>query len=142
MATIETAVRKRIISDVTLASLVGERVYPLVAPEGAVYPLVVYQIISSSRITAHFEEGKDSGATGLIRNRFQFTVVGKTYDDVSEVAEALKSLWDAWKGDIVVDGDTVAVQHSFVDNEAGEYGQSGENKSIRIDVFIMYLKEI
>lgn len=136
MATIEQAVRQRIISDATLEPLIGERVYPLVAPEGAEYPLVVYQVVSSSRIPAH------SGPTGLIRNRFQLTVLGKTYDDVSEVAEPLKTLWDAWKGSITVGGDTIAVQHSFVDNEAGEYGQSGENKSIRIDVFIMHLKEI
>lgn len=142
MALLEEALFSRITGNVTLAGLIGTRCYPLVAPEGAEYPLIVYQIISESRIDAHFNPDLGHGQTGLVRSRVQFTVVGKSYGELTPVITVLRSLFDAWKGTITIGVDTFPVEHSFLDNFSADYGQSGENYQATLDVFIMYRKEV
>jgi hypothetical protein len=136
MATLEEAIYTRCMADGTLSGLISTRLYPLNAPEGAVYPCVVYQVISGGRINAHAVSG--SGATGLKRNRVQFTIIGTSYSNAVAVKNALIALWDAKKLTVTVGAGTVYIDNSFIDTERSDYGQLGENNSFQVDIRFLY----
>src|SRR5919106_6592949 len=72
---------------ITLLQGRGANVYPLVAPEKAAYPLIVYQRVSTAPIRSH------AGAV-MDRARFQVAIWSNKYEQVVEIAESIKDTVD------------------------------------------------
>lgn len=92
MAVIEELLRARLIADATVGGLVGQRVYPVVAPAKATLPAITYQRISGMRVQSH------DGPTGLARPRFQFACMAKTYSGAKTLANAVRRCLDGYGG--------------------------------------------
>lgn len=75
-----------------ISALVGTRIYPLVAPEGAVMPCIVYQRIGGSRVVSH------SGDSELARPRIQVSAWAETYDEAKSIAEAVVAATSGYSG--------------------------------------------
>ncbi len=79
-------------ADAVLASYVGDRVYPVVLPQGTGKPAAYYRIVSSPRI--HTLDGGAGGAAP----RVQFGLCSYRYTDVPAMTRALKRLIDGFTG--------------------------------------------
>lgn len=86
----------------------GNRVYPLLFPEGGTLPAVVYQVMpGEGALTTHADArgGADPLPVGFTRVRVQFGCWGASYDEAEALGEELVAKLDgfhgAW-GDLVV----------------------------------------
>lgn len=73
-----------------VSDLVANRIHPGHAPQGSSPPYIVYRRISSIRFP-HM-----AGASGLVRDRFQFDLYGSTAASVEAVRDALRSWLDGY----------------------------------------------
>lgn len=55
--------------DATIAAIVGTRIYPVIAPNSAVAPFLVYNVISGQAVSTF------SGASGYVKKRVQISSV-------------------------------------------------------------------
>ena len=67
-----------------------DRVYPLVAPDGALRPYIVFQRISANA------QNILSGASGLTNTRLQVDVYATTYAQAQGIAAAIDALMAGW----------------------------------------------
>lgn len=110
MAAMEEALVTRVTSGVAVAALIGTRMYPLVVPQDVALPAIAYQRISSKPIMAH------GGPVGLTRARVQLTLVGRSYAEVKELADAVRARLNGLRG--TVGG--VMIEAIILDNEADD----------------------
>lgn len=112
-----------------LTALVDSRIYPLQAPEDAIYPLVVYQRISGPRVYSH------DGASGLAHPRFQITSWGEIYPDAKAVAKQVRLALSGYAGTM---GDDVDVDAAFLVNELERYDPETKRWGVIQDYIIWH----
>jgi hypothetical protein len=95
---VESEFRDLLAGDGGVSALVGSgstaRVYPLVAPEGAARPLVVYQGISADVVP-----DEDNGR--YVFQRFQVSCLAESYAEMKALAEAVKSALAGYAGGLI-----------------------------------------
>jgi hypothetical protein len=89
---IEQAFFARLAGFAGLAALVGARIYPVLAPEAAAAPFVVYQRITGERIDSL------SGPSGMATPRFQVDVYATSYAASRAIAEQVRLALDNFRG--------------------------------------------
>jgi len=111
MAEFEQALQSRLTSYSGLSALVGTRVYPVIAPQGATRPFVTYQRISGDRMDGMTQ------AHGIAEPVIQIDCWGNTYTSVKAVAAQVRAalLRTAWTEDSV---DTL---DAFLESEIDGY---------------------
>lgn len=82
--TIEQAIYEALTENAGVTALVGTRVYPVIAPQAATLPLIVYTLISGQQEESH------SGASGLARPRYQFDCYAETITAAFALGEAVR----------------------------------------------------
>lgn len=81
-----------------LSSLVDNRIYPIVLPQGPLLPAVTYQRVSGEREETH------DGPSGLARPRFQVSCWAQilpgvnAFDQARAVAEQVRLALDGYQG--------------------------------------------
>jgi len=85
-------IRTLILSDPAVSGLVGNRVYPQIAPEGATYPLVVYSQILRVDPTGL------STPLSLSTVSYEFTAWAESYITAHDVEVALVNLLNKYRG--------------------------------------------
>ena len=88
----EAFLYQRLTSQTAVYSLVGTRVYPLIAPQGTPMPLVVYQRTSVERPQSL------AGNVGNPVVTLQLTSYGTSYTSVKSIARAVRLAVDNWTG--------------------------------------------
>ncbi len=124
---IEEALFAHLSADAGVAALVGNRIYPIEAPQEAVLPYVVYQRISGPRVRSH------SGPSHLAQPRFQITGAAATYPSLRAVMNAVRVALDGFRG-TMGSGPGVDVGGAFVENEL----DSEEGFVSRLDVTLWH----
>jgi hypothetical protein len=85
--TVEQVVRERLLADVTLAALVGTRVYMLKLPQKPTLPAVRVQLITEPR--GYQLRGEDGAVRSRVQvDAYQYETATDPYDSVSDVADA------------------------------------------------------
>lgn len=109
----EQVVKHRIETDPALARMVGFRVYPIVAPVSAALPFITYQraLIERSQTL--------SQPMGIPKVSVQLDVYAATYEQGRELADALRSRLDGWRGSAY----GVSVEHVALDGERDGFVQ-------------------
>lgn len=87
---VESVIYDRLAADATLAALVGNRIYPIRAPQEAVLPLVVYQRIGGATVNG------STAVSGTSNPQFQIDCISGTYGDAKRVADAVRSSLNKW----------------------------------------------
>lgn len=88
----EAFLYQRMTSQTAVSSLIGTRVYPLLAPQGTPLPLVVYQRLSVDRPQSL------TGNVGSPVITLQITSYGTSYTNVKSIARAVRLAVDGWTG--------------------------------------------
>jgi hypothetical protein len=83
----------RVSGDAGVAALVGTRVYPLLAPQGAAYPFIRYQKISRVGEAVAFD-----AVNGVVNARFQFDAYAVTFTEARAIQDAVRACLDDWRG--------------------------------------------
>jgi hypothetical protein len=88
----ETGLYSYLISKTAITALVATRIYPLIAPEGAAYPFLIYQRIS----TQH--EHNMAGSSGLATATVQLDAYSDTYAEAKSIGNAIRTALDGYRG--------------------------------------------
>lgn len=88
-----------------VADLVGDRIYPLRAPQGAALPYLTYQVISGLRV-----RNLTDGPCGMGNPRLQLDCWAATYAGVRALAEAVRGT----KAETQLDGYTGTMNGTWV----------------------------
>lgn len=120
MSVIEEALTARLGAVAAVTALVGGRIYPVRAPEGAATPFLVYQRISAlPRISAF---GVDAG---IAQPRFQVTAWAATYAAAKGAATAVRQALQRYRGTVLgveILDVFVELDEDLRDDEAKLYG--------------------
>lgn len=81
---IEVALRSHLLARAALVALIGERIFPAAAPQGAVLPRVVYQRVTTDAVQSL------RGASGLEGARIQLDAYAATYAQAAAIAHEIK----------------------------------------------------
>lgn len=111
MAELEQAFWFTIQNDATVAALVVSRVYPVLAPQGAVLPYATFQRISTLRV---YHMG---GATGLARVRMQADCYAADYPGAKALATAVRGALEAQRGNLGDTGKTVKFRMMHLEDD-------------------------
>lgn len=97
----ETGVRLLLVNDSGVSALVSSRVYPGQAPEGAAFPLVVYD---RPEEVGHSNMG---GGAGLVEFELMLVAYGYTLAEAQAVGAAMKAKLNGYKGAVSSGSDSV-----------------------------------
>jgi hypothetical protein len=82
---IEQSLYSALTNDSTVSALVSTRIYPVIAPQSAALPMIVYQRVSTVPVTSI------DGDSGLDSVRMQVSCWAKTYAETKSLAAAVRS---------------------------------------------------
>jgi len=88
----EAFLYQRLTSQTAVSSLIGNKVFPMIAPAGTALPLVVYQRVSVQR------EQSLMGPIGVPVITIQLTSYDTSYTSVKSIARAVRLAVDGWTG--------------------------------------------
>jgi hypothetical protein len=107
----EAVLRSAIIADTSLASLVGSRVYPVIAPASASLPFVTWR-------RSGIQRSQTLGAPmGVPRLSVEYAVYAATYEAAREVADRMRVVLDGYGGTV----DNVVVRQVSLEQESDDF---------------------
>lgn len=90
---LETGIYKLLSANSAVAALVGTRIYPVIVPEGATFPAVVYQRIDTARNANTFDNSAE-----LPVARMQITCWAENFADVVSLQVAVQNVLAGFHG--------------------------------------------
>jgi len=130
---IEQAIKKELLTDSGITSLIGERLYYVKAPQDVTKPYIVFLKASGPREYSH------DGVSKLAHPRFQFSCFATTYYEAKQIAEAIRAAIEAFSGTMGGDGG-VEVGSCFYINESDIYEEDTRLFHVAVD-YLIYHKE-
>lgn len=89
---IESSLRTFLLAQAGVAAIVGTRVYPMVMPQGAAVPCIVYQRVNDNPV-------HDCGGRGTIGNfLIQLDAYADTFKGARDLGEAVRVCLDCYRG--------------------------------------------
>jgi hypothetical protein len=88
----EAVLRSALIANATVAGLVSNRVYPVVAPASAALPFVTWRRVAIRR------QQTLGAPMGMPVTSVEYSIYGATYEQAREVADAMRSVLDGYGG--------------------------------------------
>lgn len=110
----EQAVRDALVSDPSVASLVGDRVYPVIAPASASLPLITWRRSAIQRVQTL------SGPGGFPTVILAVDIYAVTYEAVRELADRCRRCLDGYG---TADTQSVVVNNVSLENESDGFVQ-------------------
>ena len=109
----EQVARNALVSSTAVSSLVGTRIYPVLAPAAAALPFAVYRRSSIQR------QQTLAGPLGLPRVNMEMQIYATTYEGAREAADAFRSVLDGYGGTL----NNVEVQNASLEQESDDFVQ-------------------
>lgn len=132
----ETALVAYLKSKTAITNVIGDRIFPQVAPQGTAEPYLVFARISGA--SGHHMTAAD----GVQQTRYQFDAYGR-YSQVKEVGEALRQSLDGYRG--AIGGEHVQTCHLMDERdlyeEPDDKQQFGTHR-VSMDFLIAYVEDV
>ena len=130
MSNLKTAIFEQLNGDPSITSIVSNRIFRTLAPQGTDLPFITYQRVSAT----HKNE------LDLFTERFQFELIGENEDDESleNLKQALLENLNRFQGDLGQTG--FKVMNVWLEIIADDYNEDNSNRRIMIDFKFKYLK--
>ncbi len=124
----EEAVRKRLVDDTDVRALVKQRIYPDIAPEGAVLPYVVMARVD----TTH--EHHMGGSAGLKHPRIQLDYFARTRSGAEDLAETCRLVLDGFNGTVTIGSESLDIRKCFLKGDNSDFlePKGGSSFAIRV----------
>lgn len=117
-ATGEMAIVQRLLAQSSVTALVGQRIWPHVAPQGTdtnTLDYIVYHAVDK------VHEQNLRGASGVCFARLQLDVFASSYARAKAIVEAIRMCIEGYRGDVTVGSDIVRVVHCSLELEVDEF---------------------
>ena len=111
----EAALRSTLIASAAVTALVGNRIFPILAPTTAALPFITYRRTGIQRIQAFV------GPVGRPTVTVDFEVLATTYEGARDLADKCRLALDGWGGTV----GSVVVQQTSLENESDDFVQLG-----------------
>lgn len=109
----EAVLRNALITTTAVSSLVGSRVYPILAPASAAMPFITYRRAGIKR------QQTLGGPMGVPQVTVEIDVYATTYEAARDVADRCRVVLDGYGGSL----DNVEVKHVSLENEQDDFVQ-------------------
>ena len=114
--TIESVIFERLLDDIEVSALVGDRIYPLERQQGSDLPAITYGRGGGERLEAL------DGKTGLAQMSLQIECYGLDYTPAKDLAEAVRRSLERWHDettdppvlDVFLEGDIDALHEDQI----------------------------
>jgi hypothetical protein len=110
----EKAAARAIASDPAVAMLLGERIWPVIAPQSASLPFATWRRTGVQRSQTL------SGPMGMATVQLAVDVFSTTYEEAREIADRIRSSLDGWGGAV---SEYVSVRNVSLDSESDGFVQ-------------------
>jgi len=110
----EQAAARALVADPAVAMILGQRIWPVIAPASASLPFATWRRTGVSR-----SQGL-SGPTGATSVQLAVDVFSTTYEEAREAADRIRSVLDGWGGQVT---DYVSVRNVSLENESDGFVQ-------------------
>lgn len=117
------AIRAKIIGDAAVAAIIGEKCYPVIAPQKAAVPFVIVSIVNVD------PNDSKSGVSEVDVFRVQVDSYASTYDVCQDLDKKVRTSIDKFMGEsssIYVDGVRYINSQDLYEDESGEYRRSSD----------------
>lgn len=109
----EAVLRSALVGSTAVTTLIGTRVYPVIAPATAPLPLVTWRRTGITR-------SQTLGAPlGVPQVSVEYQIYAATYEAAREIADAMRVILDGYGGTV----DNTIVKQTSLDNESDEFVQ-------------------
>lgn len=109
----EAVLRTALVGNTSVTSLVGTRIYPLLAPKTAALPFITWRRSGISR------EHTLAGPMGVPNVSVEMQSFAATYEDVRQVADRVRLVLDGYGGTV----NNVEVKHVSLEQESDDFVQ-------------------
>lgn len=109
----EAVLRTALVSTTVVTSMVGTRIYPLLAPKAAALPFITWRRAGISR------EHTLSGPMGMPNVTVEMQTFAATYEDAREVSDRVRLVLDGYGGTV----NNTVVKNVSLENEADDFVQ-------------------
>ena len=109
----EAVLRTALVGTTAVTSLVGTRIYPVLAPASAALPFVTWRRSGIQR------EQTLAGPMGLPRVTVEYSIYGTTYEEARQVADAMRVVLDGYGGT----SDNTTVRQTSLEDESDDFVQ-------------------
>ena len=110
----EKAAARAIAADPAVAALLGERIWPVIAPQSASLPFATWRRTGVQRSQTL------SGPMGMATVVLAVDVFSTTYEEARDIADRVRSVLDGWGGQVA---DYVSVRNVSLDSESDGFVQ-------------------
>lgn len=109
----EAVLRTALVGSTSVTSMVGTRIYPLLAPKTAAIPFITWRRAGISR------EHTLAGPMGMPSVTVELQSFANTYEDVRQLADRVRLVLDGYGGTV----NNVEVKNVSLENEADDFVQ-------------------
>lgn len=107
----EAVLRSALTASTAVTTLIGSRIYPVLAPATASMPLVTW------RRTGIERQQTLSAPSGMPRVSVEFSIYGTTYENAREIADAMRVVLDGYGGS----QGTTQVNQTSLEDESDDF---------------------
>lgn len=107
----ETVLRTALLGNTDVATFIGTRVFPLLAPATASLPLVTWRRVGIARNQTL------SAPIGVPTVSLEYTIYGVTYEQARKIADAMRRVLDGFAGV----SDNTTVSNVSLENEVDDF---------------------
>lgn len=132
---LERALFARVTGDAAVSALIGDRLFPNVAPLGTDAPFATYQRISATRVRSLTQR------SGLAMARMQLDCMAETYAGARALADAVRQALDGFRG--AAGSPPVTIEASSIQSDQDLYEDAAEPPLHRVsmDFMLTYREE-
>lgn len=130
----EESLYNKLKTTASITALCSTRIYPLITPQGAIFPHVVYQRVSSNKYHSI------GGDTGEISHNYQIDIYAETYSGVKALAEKIRLTLQNFNGLLYTNG--VTVKAVLMLNETDDFDEEAKIYRVMQEYSFMYKETI
>lgn len=107
----EAVLRTALVASTAVTSVIGSRIYPVLAPASAALPFVTWRRSGIERSQTL------SGPMGMPRVSVEYSIYGTTYEQARSVADAMRVVLDGYGGT----ADNTTVKQTSLEDESDDF---------------------
>ena len=109
----EAVLRSALVASATVSELVGSRIYPILAPQTAALPLIIWRRSGISR------EHTLAGPMGVSTVSVEMQLLATTYEQARDLADKVRVVLDGYGGTL----NNTEVKHVSLEQESDDFVQ-------------------
>ena len=107
----EAVLRTALVASTAVTSVIGSRIYPVLAPASAALPFVTWRRSGIERSQTL------GGPMGMPRVSVEYSIYGSTYEQARSVADSMRGILDGYGGT----ADNTTVEQASLEDESDDF---------------------